>query len=94
MARFTLFAVLAMIPWSASSAHDWYPWYCCSGIDCRQLQPGELRRGRWGWLTPSGVLVPFGDPRLKVTPREHPGVHLCERPDGSVICLYVPETED
>ncbi len=94
MTRFALLVALLTSTWSAASAHDWYPWSCCSDRDCRQLSPGELRKSATGWLTPRGVVVPFDDSRIKATPREHPGVHLCERSDGSVICLYLPESED
>jgi len=94
MTRCAVLTVLVASLWNTASAHEWYPWYCCSGLDCRQLQPGELRRLPTGWLTPHGVVVPFHDPRIKVTPRPHRGVHLCEQPDGSVICLYLPESED
>ncbi len=98
MVRAVLVGALALVvsvsSLTTAKAHDWYPWTCCSDRDCRQLAAGELKRDPHGWITPKGIGVPFNDPRIKATPKDHPGVHLCERSDGSVICLYLPEAED
>ena len=76
---------------SPAKAHSFYSAACCSDKDCAPVATGSVKRTGAGWQTPRGGTVPFNDPRVKATPAPFTGVHICERPDGSIICIYVPE---
>lgn len=65
---------------------------CCSGRDCRPVQPGEVTASPRGFeITPTGEVVPFAS--SKVRPSGDGVMHRCmiggdtTRP---TICLYVP----
>lgn len=73
-----------------AKAHSFYSAACCSEKDCAPVSAGTVKRTAAGWETPRGGTIPFDDPRVKPTPAPHAGIHLCERPDGSIICIYVP----
>jgi hypothetical protein len=74
-------------------AHDWYPWECCSGLDCAPvLQVEVLPEAGLRVTTRHGTaLVPASLER-----RESPDgrMHACMRPDDAgamlPICLFVP----
>lgn len=76
---------------SSAEAHSFYSAACCSDKDCAPVAAGTVKRTGAGWQTPRGGTIPFNDSRVKPTPFPHAGIHLCERPDGSIICIYVPE---
>lgn len=96
-AVFLLWAILFAAFWSVPVAlsHEWYPYNCCSGFDCRAVSQDDLSATDKGWLVKSsGEVVPYGDQRIKATPPEGGGLfHLCTeggRADGRVICIYIP----
>lgn len=80
----------------AADAHDWYPYSCCSGQDCRPISASEVAPTPGGWLVrATGEVIPYGSTKLHMTPREAKGeYHRCSaggRPEGRTICLYVPD---
>lgn len=83
---------LLVFAWPAS-AHSFYSPACCSEKDCRPLLASEVKRTATGWITPRGHVVGFDDRRVIPTPAPYVGMHICERLDGTVICLYVPEAQ-
>lgn len=91
-------AALAVLPGAVllarhAGAHDWYPWACCSDFDCREIPDDAVSVTAQGWRVPSGEVIGWGDPRLRVTPAEREGVHWCTeggRGDGRTLCLFLP----
>ena len=87
-------AALATLPGRAL-AHDWYPWDCCSGRDCRPVTRSEVEITATGWrIVRTGEMIPFRDRRIRRTPPDQGAtMHWCSRggrDDGATICLFVP----
>lgn len=76
-------------------SHDWYPLKCCSNQDCWEAGDDEVTPTEGGWrIESSGEVVPYDDPRVKVTPPEGGGrfhvCHLAADPANRALCLFVP----
>lgn len=84
----TLLALIAVSP--PAKAHDWYPYQCCSGRDCRPVPDDEVRYTPAGWLIRSnGETIPFNKARF--SPDGH--FHVCSYgglPEAKTICLFAP----
>lgn len=81
-------------------AHSWYPWECCSGVDCAPIQPATVRETPAGYVitvAPGGhpmwgkdksepltATVPYG--QAKMSPDGQ--WHLCLNSAGAVLCFY------
>lgn len=86
---------------SRARAHEaptgWkYPWSCCSNLDCRELEDGEIsepndRRPTYRIL-PTGEEIAPGDRRIKDSPDGafHWCAHQAGLDAGHTICLFVP----
>ena len=81
---------------SAATAHDWYPYTCCSDQDCHPISETDVTAGPDGWVIRStGEVIGYDDQRVRVTPKtaDH-AFHRCSpegRPQGRTICLFVPQ---
>lgn len=87
--------------WGHQAPSGWtYPNECCSGHDdCAEIPASAVRGLADGWhvdlpanVHPRGYPVravyPYGDGKIR---RSGDGqFHLCIRPNGEVLCLYVP----
>jgi hypothetical protein len=101
MRKFLLTIFFAVAYWIVPlKAHEWYPWDCCSGIDCApvldvesvrvptadQGLPIVLVRTKWGT-----AVVP---PNFPVRPSRDNEMHACMTPasDGTMrlLCLFIP----
>lgn len=76
-------------------AHEWFPPQCCSGHDCKVIPQSDVQATKHGFVIPGNPeVVPYSSPKIRHTPPEGEGAFaLCTRggkPDGEVICLYVP----
>jgi len=78
-------------------AHDaptgWsYPFYCCSGYDCRQVSDDIVRERPEGYVIKrTGEVITYRDTRLKDSPDGK--MHWCSvsgADDTRTICLFVP----
>lgn len=86
------FAVLIPFLYVApASAHDWYPWECCSGYDCAPVEKVDAQdlnmivRSKHGSVT-----VPASFPRRESKDNK---MHVCmRREDGrmKLICIFLP----
>lgn len=97
-----LVGVLGLILTWQASAHEWFEYRCCSGMDCRTLPPGFVKVTPKGYAVtiPGGPthIIPFNDRRVRMIPETAPAedlhnFHACTvggKPTGDVICLYVP----
>ena len=90
-----LFAAGVMLFAGTVLAHDWYPYNCCSGHDCRRIDDTAVQLREGGFFIPeSGETIGYADERVKRTPPEGGNFyHRCSRggtPEGETICLYVP----
>jgi len=79
----------------AGAAHDWFPANCCSGHDCKVIEQSQVQTTAQGFQIPGNPeIVPYSSPKIKQTPPEGDGnFALCTedgKPDGAVICLYIP----
>jgi hypothetical protein len=86
--------VAACLLWPApAGSHDWYPWDCCSGMDCAPVVRTERLPGGFVSLTTKQgtVVVPPGFQRR---PSQDEKEHACMRPDdhGGMrpLCYFVP----
>ncbi len=98
------FAVLYVMVKSAG-AHDWYERFpCCSGIDCRKLNIGEVTVTPQGYVVKEAGakqsrLIRFDDKKIRqitadAPPEAHSYFHICTAGgmlDGGLLCFYVPE---
>lgn len=70
-----------------------YGWECCSLTDCSEQKAGAIVETPKGYVVKaSGTIIPYGDKKIKRSKDEL--FHLCThggKPDGVVICLYVPD---
>lgn len=79
-----------------AQAHEWFSWQCCSGLDCREIPAEAVTPTKGGYrIAGNPELVPYTSPKVKQSPAVAGGAYgLCTRggrPDGAVICLYVPD---
>lgn len=73
-------------------AHFGQPW-CCDERDCKPAQPSEVRIVADGYAVggPKGVeVVPFD--HRHIYPSEDGRFWVCRYHDGSVRCIFKPET--
>lgn len=83
---------------SPATAHQaptgWqYDSACCSGVDCYQAPPLDVKETKYGYQLSTGELIPYNDSRIKRSRDEY--FHEC-KPGGDAsqqhsFCLYVPE---
>ena len=75
---------------SLTSAHDWYPAWCCGDNDCRALseENGETAlEAPDGWHLWDGRVARRGT--AKISPDKN--FHLCDEPTTkAIICFFVP----
>ncbi|MBS9476195.1 hypothetical protein [Ancylobacter radicis] len=87
-------ACLSSLPAAAHQAPGgWsYDMACCSGQDCRPVEPGEVTASPNGYeVAPTGEVVPFNSP--KVRPSGDGAMHRCMHggvTTAPTICIYVP----
>lgn len=91
MTRLIATLLLALLP-SIATAHDWYPWECCSDNDCRVVAPETVRQTPAGFaLQQNGETLPYTDKRVRVSPDGQ--YHLCTAggfDTGRTLCLFTP----
>lgn len=91
-------ALLGLLwPAGEASAHEapkgWsYPFSCCSGYDCREVNASAIGEKPAGYLIKgTGELLSYADTRIKDSPDG--AWHWCSvagKNDGKTICLFVP----
>lgn len=100
MVAVTASLLLLLAVATATRAHEFYPWECCSDRDCWATGPGEREADpvftRQGWRLADGVIVPFNQTR----PSPDGRFHVCRQggaPAGALIrppqklpCLWAP----
>nr|WP_083338341.1 hypothetical protein [Ensifer sp. LCM 4579] len=96
----TLFALVFAAPAAAHDAtptaaqpHGWtYPFSCCSGMDCREVESQAVLEGPRGYVIKlTGELIMPRDTRIRNSPDGQ--FHHCTvagEPAGRTICLFVP----
>jgi len=86
-------AALAFLGVSQAQAHRWYPAWCCSDHDCRELTAalGEtVTETEDGYRLWDGRLI--GRENARPSPDRH--FHLCEEPTTrAIICFFAPQGE-
>jgi hypothetical protein len=78
---------------TATQPQGWtYPFSCCSGYDCRQVQDQAIGERPEGYvIEATGEVLAYSDARLKHSPDGM--FHWCSvagASDGRTICLFVP----
>ena len=94
-------AVAAALMWLAfpkpAGAHDaptgWsYPFACCSGYDCREVDDAAVQERPEGYvIVATGEVIAMISTKVRHSPDGR--FHWCSvggRPDGQTICLFVP----
>ena len=80
------------VPTAAKPLGWKYPFSCCSGYDCREVDASSIKEGPAGYTVPSGEVVSMTDRnRIKDSPDGE--FHWCTvagADDGRTICLFVP----
>lgn len=82
-------------------AHSWYPYECCSEVDCRPIPipATEIERTPEGWrVKRGGFVVPFNQARKSPDGQFHGcwsdlGRGALIVPAGKPPCLWAPESE-
>lgn len=73
-----------------AAAHGWYPAWCCSERDCRELMDafGEtVAETLEGWRLWDGRVIA----RKYAKPSPDAKFHICEEPTTkAIICFFVP----
>lgn len=73
------------------SAHDWYPWECCSGFDCAPVEQSQIKGIEMVVKSRNGIVtVPASFPRRE---SKDSRMHVCmRREDGQMklICIFMP----
>ena len=89
--RRTTFAIVGWLLGAPALAHGWYPTWCCSDHDCRELAQarGEtVTETEEGWRLWDGRLV--GRDEAKMSPDGK--FHICEEPTThAIICFFAPQ---
>jgi len=78
---------------TAAMPQGWsYPWSCCSGQDCREIDASRVKETRSGYQMPTGEIIPYsGDKRLKDSPDgEYHWCSVAGAEDSHTICLFAP----
>lgn len=91
-------AVPALILLSATAySHDapkgWsYPFSCCSGYDCREVNASTIGEKPEGYvIATTGEVLSYSDTRIKNSPDgEYHWCSVAGKNDGKTICLFVP----
>jgi len=89
--RISVVAAAALLAGSQALAHRWYPAWCCSDHDCREL---ILAKGETVTETEEGYRLwdgrRIGREYTKPSPDRH--FHMCEEPTTkAIICFFVPQ---
>lgn len=71
----------------ASKAHEWYPWECCSGIDCSEISESRVRVSPGGYMVDGEFLVPYA--QAKSSPDGN--YHACFPKAGGLKCFWAPK---
>jgi len=82
---------LALLP-IVAFGHAWYPMACCSDKDCWPTEGVTATSAGW-LIETSGEVIPYDDARVKPTPPEASGFHVCHvgaDPKARALCLFVP----
>jgi nitrous oxide reductase accessory protein NosL len=87
---------------STALAHSWYEAECCSGQDCQQVSPMNVKATAAGWLVqltskdhplvkaPFSTIIPYDSPKVHKSQDEN--FHVCFGPKQQILfCIYVPE---
>jgi hypothetical protein len=88
---FPLLAATTMA--TAAAAHDWYPWDCCSGLDCAPVDAAEVLPGaalRVRTRHGETVIPPDFVRRPSLDGRMHACMRPAEQGHPVPICLFVP----
>lgn len=86
--------ILALLVSTPAIAHDWYPWRCCSGMDCKLVPIGTVTPSDTGWyVNTTQETIPYNDKRIEQSPDGE--FHQCAKganfaPGGKTLCLFVP----
>ena len=83
---------LLIISSTPASAHDWYPWDCCSGMDCAPVERTELMPNADMRVTSKHgtAVVPATFPKRDSLDNK---MHICMRPGENgmkTICIFLP----
>jgi hypothetical protein len=109
MRAFAIVAITAVLaaastralPHPAPSGWD-YPFYCCSGADCAQIEPEMVRETRSGfvvtvepgrhpmWPIERRKALVLEIPYKKTTPAPDGLFHLCINDAGELLCFFAP----
>lgn len=94
-----LFLVVIILAWSVTFAlahqapSGWfYPYICCSNMDCREVPPGFIRETPMGFqISTTGELIPYNDKKVHNSPDGK--WHWCSRSGQDTtptICIFAP----
>lgn len=90
-------AAAAFVMAAPSFAHDaksgWsYPFACCSGYDCRAVEPRRISERPEGYvIDTTGEVLAYNDRRVRNSPDgEYHWCSVAGRDDSRTICLFVP----
>ena len=74
---------LTLIPITALG-HSWYPWECCSGIDCKPVPCDSLIETKEGIAYENYV---FKDKQIR--PSQDKFCHVCINNTNKPLCVFI-----
>jgi hypothetical protein len=85
-----MIAAAASLLSAPAVSHSWYPAWCCSDKDCRELVEGNgetVSEIPEGWRLWDGRLVPRKNAKLSPDAK----FHICEeKATKAIICFFAP----
>ena len=78
---------------TAAKPQGWsYPFSCCSGYDCREVNASVIGERPYGYvIAATGEVLSYSDSRVKNSPDgEYHWCSVAGKNDGRTICLFVP----
>lgn len=63
---------------ASALAHSWYPYECCSDLDCHPVPVDRVKEAKGGWLLADGTFIAYRDAR----PSPDNRFHVCQRDAG------------
>ena len=83
---------LFLCTYNTAYAHSWYPWECCSGMDCAPVEKFSMTpNNEWMLTSKHGtVIIPA---QMKRRESKDNRFHVCMRKAEGItmpLCVFVP----
>ena len=70
----------------SANAHSFYPWECCSGIDCAEISADRVSVSAGGYMVDGKFTVPYSETRVSPDGQ----YHACFPNHETLKCFWAP----